>query len=301
MRVLAAISILAFVALLWASIAAYRHIRRTQRRRRRSLEASLSHYVPPPPIAVITPPVAPPVVPEITFSDPEAPLPEVAFTDPKAPIRIPTPEVFQPYVRPVELRPQPAPFLITRVDTNSQHLASSDEFVDTLPPPPSTPVTAPTTVLSHALSPTPLPTPAPRDPTLSPLPAWPHFGFTPAPRIQPSVSPLSDDDVHEAVRAPMPVPEPIPYAAPPLTESSSTVASARGPIQIQPPAPAIKPIYPSPLPTLAEAAPPPPLAPRHPQHPMRRADWAYFNKDMGDLSDPPPAGSRPRIRIPKSE
>jgi len=29
--------------------------------------------------------------------------------------------------------------------------------------------------------------------------------------------------------------------------------------------------------------------------PSRRTDWAYFNKDMGDLSDPAPAGSRPKI------
>lgn len=35
--------------------------------------------------------------------------------------------------------------------------------------------------------------------------------------------------------------------------------------------------------------------------PIHRPDWAYFNKDMGDLSDPEPrADTRPKIRIAKS-
>jgi hypothetical protein len=300
MRVLVAISILAFAALLWASIAIYRHIRRTQRRRRRALEASLNNFVLPQPIAAIAPPVARPVVPEITFSDPEAPLPEVAFTDPRAPIRPPAAPAFQPYVRQAEPRPQSAPVLITLVDANPHQVSSADEFVDTLPPPPSTP-TATTQPVHAAAVPAPPAPPIPRDPSLSPIPAWPHFGFTPAPRPQPAVKPLPEDDFHEPARSPMPSPEPIPYAAPPLSESSATVAAARGPIQIQPPAPAIRPLYPSSHPTLAESTPPPPPPPRQGQQPMRRADWSYFNKDMGDLSDPPPAGSRPRIRIPNSE
>jgi hypothetical protein len=54
MRVLVAISILAFLALLWASIAIFQHIRRAQRRRRRSLESSDTNLSP-------TPPLPPPV------------------------------------------------------------------------------------------------------------------------------------------------------------------------------------------------------------------------------------------------
>jgi hypothetical protein len=74
---------------------------------------------------------------------------------------------------------------------------------------------------------------------------------------------------------------------------------------IHPPAPAIKPIYPSPYPAQQEAEEPPPsvppVSPRPAHLPISRADWAYFNKDMGDLSDPAPAGSRSRIRIKNSE
>ena len=250
MRVLVAISILAFLALLWASVAIFRHIRRAQRRRRRSLESSANSLSPTPPDRfVIAPPPSATVAPEITFTDPEAPVPEVAFTDTEAPIPEPSP-AYQPVLRLPERQNQSAqPILYATPAPEPTTLATTEGFLDTLPPPP--------------------------DPALSPRPAWPHFGFTPA--------------------RPVASKEPIPYAAPPSGESSAAVV--RAPIEIQPPAPAVKPLYPSAHPTIAEAPPPPPppVPQRSEPQPMRRVDWAYFNKDMGDLSDPAPAGSRPKI------
>jgi len=289
MRVLVAISILAFAALLWASIAIFRHIQRTRRRRRRALEAARNSLIPVVPVAIVAPPPPPPIVPEITFTDPEAPPPEITYTDPEPPVRELTPPAVQPYLRQaearqVEVRP-------TDPRTQPEPAATAEEFLDTLPPPSS---------------------PALRESSFSPIPAWPHFGFTPSRPAQPLRSTITTpaepeqalaaeqalEDQQISGRIPTPPPEPIPYAAPPLTESSSSVTpAARGPIQIQPPAPAVKPLYPSAHPTLAESTPlpPPPLSPRSADQPLRRADWAYFNKDMGDLSDPAPAGSRSRI------
>lgn len=297
MRVLVAISILAFAALLWASIAIFRHIQRTRRRRRRALEAARNnlYLYPAVPVAIVVPPPPPPVVPEITFTDPEAPLPEITYTDPEPPVRELTPPAVQPYlrqaeprqveVRPTDSRPQPEPE------------ATAEEFLDTLPPP------------------TP---PAPRDSSFSPIPAWPHFGFTPSRPAQPLRSPITIpaepelalaavqalEDQQVSGRMPTSPPEPIPYAAP--VESSASATPARLPMLIHPPPPAVKPVYPSPYPLqqgsqqpqaaeepLPSPQPPVPLRPAH--QPISRADWAYFNKDMGDLSDPAPAGSRSRI------
>jgi hypothetical protein len=295
MRVLVAISILAFLALLWACVAIFQHIRRTQRRRRRALEASRNDLTPTVPAALITPTPAAPVIPEITFHDPEAPLPEIAFTDSQAPIREPSPQAFQPYLRRSEFhRPAASPVPLV-AHTLQPEIVPAEEFVDTLPPPPN-------------------PEP-PRDAAFSPVPAWPHFGFTPARPAQPFRAPIiptaepeltlaaeqAMEDHQVSGRMPDPPAEPIPYAAP--AESSASVTPARLPLVIHPPAPAVKPIYPSAHPTLAESTPPPPppLPPRSGKHPVVRADWAYFNKDMGDLSDPAPAGSRTRVRINNSE
>jgi len=269
MRVLVAISILAFLALLWASIAIFRHIRRAHRRRRRFLESSQGNLNPVAPDRIV---IAPPVaalqdVPEITFTDPEAPIPEVTFTDPEA--RLPEPAsaaqpAFQPFLRQAEAHPlatQPP----TRLDLTPEpeSKATQNEFQDTLPPPP----------------------PEPRNTSQSPLPPWPHFGFTP------SRSTSSTDST-----------EPLPYAAPPVTESSAAVTPDRTPLEIQPPAPAVKPLYPPLNQQQPEAAPPPrPMPQRAGQLPLRRIDLAYFNKDMGDLSDPVPAHSRPKTRSTSSK
>jgi len=283
MRVLLAISILAFLALLWASIAIFRHIRRAQRRRRRALEASASNLNPAPPDRlVIAPRPSAPIVPEITFTDPEAPLPEVTFTDPEAPIPAPTRPLYQPYsTSPPEVhQPVPAPPVsVVAYTPQPAPAATPIAIADTVPPPPA----------------------APRDPVRSPVTPWPHFGFTPSrPVPQPDIVPPEEDDFRQWTPTPFPPPEPIPYAAP--AESSASIAAVRAPIEIQPPSPAVRPIYPSAHPTVAEATPPaPPPISTTPQRPggpaMRRADWAYFNKDMGDLSDPPPAGSRTRIPV----
>jgi len=308
MRVLVAISILAFLALLWAFVAIFRHIGRTRRRRRRALESSRNDLAPTPDRAIIAPPPPPVGVPEITFTDPEAPLPEVSFTDPRAPIHEPASPAFQPYVRPVETR-QPASSATPIVIHNHKtEVALADEFVDTLPPPPPP---------STAAIP-----PATRESTFSPIPAWPHFGFTPSRQAQPLRVPITApaepeqalaaeqaiEDHQISGRSPISPPEPIPYAGPSLTDSSASVNPARLPMLIHPPPPAVKPVYPSaypappPEPVLeAEQPPRPPLPMRSGQHPTARADWAYFNKDMGDLSDPSPAGSRTKIRAAKSE
>jgi hypothetical protein len=275
MRVLVAISILAFLALLWASIAIFRHIRRAHRRRRRFLEsAGASLNAAPPERFVIAPAPTAPFSPEITFTDPEAPLPEVAFTDPEAPILEPMPPpAYQPYLR-------QAPAL--QVDAQQVDAQQTEVRTPPLQPVQPIPYAAPASEPEIPTSTNAFLDSQPPDPALSPLPAWPHFGFTPA--------------------RPIASKEPIPYAAPPPSDSSASMAAARPSIEFQPPAPAVKPLYPSSRPPVMET---PPLASpfafhRSGQQPMPRSDRNYYNEDMGDLSDPAPAGSRPKVRIANS-
>jgi hypothetical protein len=81
-----------------------------------------------------------------------------------------------------------------------------------------------------------------------------------APESEPS--PVSEPVFAAAARILAATPRPLPALAP-LPPRSTRISSARHP--------------------LAQLVPP-----------MERPDWAYFNKDMGDLSDPEPSRSRVR-------
>jgi hypothetical protein len=101
------------------------------------------------------------------------------------------------------------------------------------------------------------------------------------------------------------LPQPLPYAEPHPTAFTKLASSSLDQPPRKQPQTAES--------TTAKASEPPAVAPDpflrrplrsvHPPHatppfalPLRRPDWVYFNKDMGDLSDPTPSRIRDRVR-----
>ena len=130
---------------------------------------------------------------------------------------------------------------------------------------------------------------------------------------EPEVTLAAEENLEEPQPAPY-IPEPLSRPISSAPEPEITVAAEDNLEQTEP-----EPIaQPAPEPVYDEAAKfpgfsytkPRSLRPATPQKhplaslvpPLERPDWAYFNKDMGDLSDPEPRhSSRPKIRVPHSD
>jgi hypothetical protein len=229
MHILLAISVLAFAALLWATIAIANHIRRARRRRRRFMEstAQLAAQSPASPL-------------NLSQVIPKRSVPELSFTD----LAAPPPPIPEPEVT--------AAALADELPTDTEAATSEPEL----------------TVAAEEQ----LETEVHPNPHFEPEPKAPIEAFVPEPEITLAAEEQLEDE-----------------ATPPEPEHVSMRASEFEPLQ---PPPLTKPIRTGP--------PKHPLASLIP--PIERPDWAFFNKDMGDLSDPEPrSSSRPKIRIAKPD
>lgn len=234
MTILFAISVAAFVAIMWASISIARHVRRTRRRRVETPTGVVPTFSPE--AARAAEALAAGAWGRTSRPDwkaaPPPPLPEEAHPEPEP---LPTPiRDFVPTMAPLK-RPEPQP------------IAPPE------PPPAREPIAA-------APAPPAIPAPAP-------IPSVPEIRFPlTSQRIASSAAIAVAREAALASAAAEPTPEPAPEPRSPQSSASQPATN----FQLRrPPAPA----------------------------PDSRSDWAYFNKDMGDLRDPEPRfRERPRGR-----
>jgi hypothetical protein len=273
MRILLAISFVALIALLWAMVAIMQHVRRARRRRRRFLES-----VPPPAghglgLANIIPVTK---VPEMNFKDLAAPEPPPVPMD--EPAIAPAHETYSTEAAAIEV-------------AEPEISAQAEEQLEAVSDPPR--ISAPA-----------------KEPLTEPATA----------EAEPEIT-VDAEDFVEAEAAAEVVPEPhaeepqqaeadasseapqiyatnyIPYAAPaPAAASAANDASIATVEEHGPAAPGHVPATPR---VVRSHSAKHPLASLVPQ--LNRPDWAYFNKDMGDLSDPEPRSVRPKMRPTNSD
>jgi len=280
MRILFAISILAFIALLWASIAIVQHVRRQRRRRRRFLDSTATLVS-----QSSTAPLG------IAHLSPAQSIPELSFTDLAAPPPPPPPP-------PQETEAALADELPTETEAaTSEPEATPALEVDVAPEP----IAEAGTVSAAEVQPTVEPEPEPQrelEPEVS-LATEEHLEAEAAPELetQPEIEQHYEPDFTPEPEITEIAEEQLETEAAPepnIIASEPEAAPEQEPVQaaIPEPPPLVRPIRTGP--------------PKHPLaqlvQPLHRPDWAYFNKDMGDLSDPEPrTDSRPKIRAFKPD
>jgi len=281
MRILFVISILAFIALLWATVAIVQHVRRQRRRQRRFLESNGT-------LAVQS--TAAPL--GITGLPSKTSIPLLTFTDPAAP--------------PPPLPPPPVPGPVAEVQQEPEASVADELPVET-----EGATSEPEVIQLADESPTTAASPEPE--------------IAPVAEVQPAVEPEPESEITLAIEehleaesytAPETIPEVQPHHEPDFTPEPEITAAAEEQLESEPASePDTLSVEPEPAPepeaTQSTIPEPPPLVrpirsgpPKHPLaqlvQPLPRPDWAYFNKDMGDLSDPEPrSNGRPKLRTLK--
>jgi len=290
MRILLAMLMLALIAVLWATVAIGRHIYKSRRRAQILRERRPQSWADSIPTPLALPPAghSGPAAAELSFAEVSmksfSPQQTVIPANFEIPVKT-TPASSQPSV------PAPAP-----IPSAGRAVAPQSNAAGTLG------LIAAARKLSQEM----------------PLPQMRRSGSRPA--FDPPT--LARQTPSEPLQ-PLPIPSPeifaqlpeigslVPTQQPvPSAESSATAFTklASGSIDLPPrkqPQPAESIATPSPESSTVQSDPflrrpvrsvhPPQAAPSF-VLPLRRPDWAYFNKDMGDLSDPAPSRIRDRVR-----
>jgi hypothetical protein len=278
MRILLAISFVALIALLWAMVAIMQHVRRARRRRKRFLEsvpAASEHGLG---LANMVPATK---VPEMNFKDLAAPEPEF----------LPT---FEPAIAMAQ-----SDFVdsVQAEAAEPEISAAAEEQLEAAAAPPAIfvpadePLTGPATADAE-----PEITAATEDFIEAEAAAEPATSETEIVPEHHEEDPHQDEmDEVDATCAPSQtfVTNYIPYAAPAPAVATASITPSE---DHYPAPPDHEPATPR---VVRSHSAKHPLASLVPQ--LNRPDWAYFNKDMGDLSDPEPRSVRPKMRPTNSD
>jgi len=270
MRILVAISVFVLVVLLWATVSIVRHIRSSQRRSRflRKTAPQFEAAPEPHPSKPVSQPVSEP-----TFAD----LAARALAASAIPIST---QNTPPLTRTPAESSSPAGVSSARRAVASQNssagalglIAQARKLSQDMPQPQIRP-----SGTRKAVEAAPEPQPVLE---LQPLAALqPVAELKPAVVPQPALEPQPVLRIVEIPQVPQATPvaaEPLPEPLEPLPVAAKTSAFAGIPFLRRP----VRSVQPAPAFTL----------------PAHRPDWVYFNKDMGDLSDPSPSRIRDRVR-----
>jgi len=274
MRILLAISVLALAALLWATISIVRHIRKSRTRSRflRQMQSQIERHDPLP----IQVPAAPPV--PLQHRTPTAA--ELSFAE--LAMKSFAPEPVVPAPAPLRNTPGQAPISSAGRAVSPQTssagalglIAAARKISQDIPQPRM----RPSGIRKAFGGATPSPAASLHPARIEALPAQPSFAapITPRPELFPIAEPAK--------------------AAPPFSIDSPEWQPRKLPRPAEPvaanaPLARPDPFLRRPVRSAPSPHPAPPFA-----LPLRRPDWVYFNKDMGDLSDPLPSRMRDRVR-----
>ena len=294
MRILFAILILAVLALLWVSVAIARHVRRERRRRRRILASSPQK--PGTNATPVTLDLSVPVVvagEEITFLDPSAkPTPRATPLDGTT-VSLEGKRIEEATAIELEtLLAEPVPPPPIPTESEAVVPATSHEFNDFHETEPvdfapqaavqeEQPVLPEETVAPENIATAPEQVPAPPE-AVGLLAGSPEA-------VEPELVLAAPELVLAAIEQP--------DAESAILEQSASTAEETPLAQAQAVSESSVPVPPPPRRPFRAVPPKHPLASLIP--PIHRPDWAYFNKDMGDLSDPAPRA--PRLRPTNQE
>jgi len=283
MRILLAISILVLAALLWATISIGRHIRKSRQRARFLREKQLRMELP------VTLPIEEPAVPAVPvqhiaptaadFSFAELAMKSLALTPLAAAPALPPPTPLRP-------TPEQAPIsaagrTVAPQTTSAGALgliAAARKMSQDMPQPQMRPSGIRKAFVEAAATLPVLTSPPPPSALVEALPQQPSFEapVTPRPEFFPPLQP-AEVAPFLSIDSPEWPPRKLSQPIEPIAAKTPTN---------QP-----DPLLPRPVRSVPSSHPSTPFV-----LPLRRPDWAYFNKDMGDLSDPLPSRMRDRVR-----